>query len=184
MQISKNKYNEWILMANVINNQYQNGYKKDFDAECVHDILIKFTAANIDLETVTNNYVFISLRNHIIDFYRDKKELHTLSYDINYNDDSYDDNSKIEINNKMEVIDNIEDVIENEEYIKKNNEVAKIVYEKLHEFDKKIWDHHFNKGWSQRKIGRETGINYQMINARVKSIKQKIEKEYEKMHNL
>jgi len=167
MGISDNQYNTWLTFAQVIINQYPTPVKldEDYKMELLHQVLINLTDAKYDLKTVSDNLVFISIRNYFInDIKKRKKDLF----------------SKVEIE-YMEDFDNLEDEYniykDNEKNLKE--ETIEIVTNTLNFFDKNLYQLYFIEGLSLRKIGKLLDVDHLVIFREVNKIKDKYHKNYE-----
>jgi DNA-directed RNA polymerase specialized sigma24 family protein len=169
MQIDPKKYEEYLVMAKIVVNSYLPKYHLDdsHHMDILHDILIKFDTKKLNINEMSDSFVYCAIRNHHLDILKKmNKKINKADFE-SIND--YIDYDEIDIDAELAKQDKMD----------KQSKAKDIVYDKMHSYDKQIFDLHFNQKWSQRKIGRKAGINYQVINLRINKMKNKI-KEYEK----
>jgi len=151
MEMSK-QYNKWYKLALVITKG-----KKLIAEEVLHTVLLELLL-KFDIDTVTDNYIFMALKNRYISFMKAESK----HEDFNLSLDKEDNNTYVEGDHDNQL-----------------NVTKKILHD-LDEADKQIFTLHFTRGFSQRKISRELGLRLYHVISRVKYIKQLIIEDYEK----
>ena len=168
MQIDERTYNRWLKLAKVIcsDNQMAEDLLHDLMVNLIekwrcHEIAIE-TDALLGLHTerklpeITDNYIFISLRNRFLGHLHKSKK--TREEYVETSEEAEDPQSHVET--EMEIqskLFSIESVVLS-----------------LRTYEQKLYTLHFIHGISQRQIAKETGIGLNAINKRILKIKQKI----------
>jgi RNA polymerase sigma factor (sigma-70 family) len=145
-------YNRWLKLALVISK----GNK--FIAEEVLHIVLLELLTKFDINNVTDNYIFMALKNRYISFVKAESKHEGFNLSL----DKEDDNTYVEGDHDNQL------------------SLTKKILHGLDEADKQIFTLHFTRGFSQRKISREMGLRLYHVISRVKYIKQLIKQDYEK----
>jgi RNA polymerase sigma factor (sigma-70 family) len=156
MHITDKDYKRYKRMAIVITS----GNVEEAE-DLLQDVLLKFCEKETDDEKLTDNYIFISLKNKFID--GTKKIKNNIEFEdyqnINISDE--DDDEFIERLNK-----------ENKDWAKlqqiKNN------ISKLNHFEKMLFELVVIKDIKQIRIAEKTGLSKSLISARFQEIKNKL----------
>jgi RNA polymerase sigma factor (sigma-70 family) len=163
MFIDKN-YKKWLNYAKIITSNKE-------AEDLLHDMIIVFIQKELPDEKMSDNYVFISLRNSFLTRTTSKKN--------NMIDTNLDISFELESNiNRITGELDIEEMIQ--EDITKQSKIDCITNTilNLNQFERKLYQLHFIHGLSQRKIAREIGVSHLTINQRINKIKQKIKDNY------
>jgi RNA polymerase sigma factor (sigma-70 family) len=163
MKITNKQINRYKVQAMVIANE--NHYYADEILSKVMQKIMKKMEATPEF-VLTDNFVFISLRNAYIDMLRAEK---------------VQNNKKTFLIHKDEYETDIEELKEVHR-VKDNklNAITKTYDEVLNSFEQKLYYLHFVRALSQRQISRDTGIGLMTINNRINKIKTKIREYYAK----
>ena len=159
--IDKN-YKKWLNYARIITNNKE-------AEDLLHDMIIVFIQKELPDEKMSDNYVFISLRNSFLTRTTSKKnKMVDTSLDISFELESVLNTNELDI----------EEIIQ-EDIIKQNKiDCITNTILNLNQFERKLYQLHFIYGLSQRKIAREIGVSHLTINQRINKIKQKIKDNY------
>jgi RNA polymerase sigma factor (sigma-70 family) len=163
MFIDKN-YKKWLNYAKIITNNKE-------AEDLLHDMIIVFIEKDLPDEKMSDNYVFISLRNSFI--------TRVTSKNNNMIDTNLDISFELESNiNRITGELDIEEMIQ--EDITKQSKLDSITNTilNLNQFERKLYQLHYIYGLSQRKIARSIGVSHLTINTRINKIKQKIKDNY------
>jgi RNA polymerase sigma factor (sigma-70 family) len=169
LDITSKKYRHWRIKSLVITNN--DDYYADEILHYVLQQINKKLSKYPDFE-VTDNYVFISLKNAYFNMLRKEETLlknkkKYFNYQTEYSDG-------LDINYEDYEIKMGEDSI-----IQTKLECINYVYEKiLDPFEQKIFYLNLIKGLSQREISKQSGLSLQVVNYRIKLIKNKIKDYY------
>ena len=154
--IEKN-YNKWYNYSKIITSN-------NSASDLLQDFVLIILEKKLPKEKLTDNYVFISLRNMFLT--RVKKTNKLPQVEIN---EDIQETLVIETNEL-----NKEDIV----FQKKLDTISKTIIS-LNQFERKLYQLHFIYGLSQRRIAREIGVSHLTINQRINKIKQKIKDNYE-----
>lgn len=176
----------WQRIAKTIN------YKQGPDL--LQDFLLKVITNDIDLNKITDAYVYTSLTNSLINTKKNKNKMKLNDYYINIddlyslvmeNEIGYENN---EIQNKLNISDSYySSLMENQiDYENIDNEIQNKLniisdsYYLLDDIEKKLFYIHFVIGMKLVDIAKETNLSITTIYLRIKTIKQKIKDLYDK----
>jgi DNA-directed RNA polymerase specialized sigma24 family protein len=168
--LTQKQYRHWRIKALVIT-----GNDEYYADEILHYVLNKINKKLLsypDFE-VTDNYIFISLKNTY--FYMLGKEETLLKNKKKYFEYQTNNFDGCDIN--FEDIDElkINDKIKQDKLMAMN-----YVYDNiLNVFERKLFYIHLINGMSQREISKQSGLSLSIIHYRIKQIKQKIKNYYE-----
>jgi len=163
MFIDKN-YKKWLNYAKIITSNKE-------AEDLLHDMIIVFIQKELPDEKMSDNYVFISLRNSFLTRTTSKKNnMIDTNLDISFELESVINTNELDIQ-KMIIDDNTTQ--------KKLDCITNTILN-LNQFERKLYQLHFIHGLSQRKIAREIGVSHLTINQRINKIKQKIKDNYDK----
>jgi RNA polymerase sigma factor (sigma-70 family) len=155
-------YKKWYNYAKIITNNNEAD-------DLLHNLIIIFIEKDLTEEKLSDNYVFISLRNSFLTRLKKNKIDYNIEVDL--------------------LLDNVLELTKEEvELIKQKDEdtqnkldiISKVVGN-LNSFEKKLYQLHFVFGLSQRKIAREISVSHLTINQRINKIKSKIKIEHHKL---
>lgn len=164
--IDKN-YNKWLKFSKIITNN------KSAD-DLLQDFVLIILEKKIPNEKLTDNYVFVSLKNMFLTRIKKKKiEIEEL--------DQEKENSVL-IENYLSV-ELKEELISDDSIMQNKIDVITETVLSLNQFERKLYQLHFIYGLSQRKIAREIGVSHLTINQRINKIKQKIKDNYDRKQN-
>lgn len=150
----------WQRIAKAIN------YKQGPDL--LQDFLLKVLTNGIDLNKITDAYVYTSINNTLINTKRNKNKMKLNDYSINIDD----------IN--LELIENEIDYESNDKEIQNKLNTISSSYSTLNDIEKKLFYIHFVVGMKQSDIAKETNLSTTTIYLRIKTIKEKIKQLYDK----
>lgn len=169
MNISEKDYKRYKKLAIIIS-----GGDDYYADEILSEVLFKFIRNKITI--LNDNYIYTALNNmyielvyrkekksreNLIIFYPGREENSTSIENIEDSNIKYDINIDIDNEYKKQAINNI--------------------CLKLDIFHKTLYIEHLVKGLSQREISRRTGISLSVIHNRIKIVKSKIKKEYDRL---
>jgi RNA polymerase sigma factor (sigma-70 family) len=161
MFIDKN-YKKWLNYAKIITSNKE-------AEDLLHDMIIVFIQKELPDEKMSDNYVFISLRNSFLTRTTSKKNnMIDTNLDVSIELESVINTNELDIQ-KMIIDDNTTQ--------KKLDCITNTILN-LNQFERKLYQLHFIHGLSQRKIAREIGVSHLTINQRINKIKQKIKDNY------
>jgi RNA polymerase sigma factor (sigma-70 family) len=160
--IDKN-YKKWHNYAKIITNNNN-------PSDLLHDTIIYFIDKDMPNNKLSDNFVFISLRNrHLNNIKKSKIEIVD-----NNNSDFNEDLITQFIGDTLDY----ELVKNNDDMIQSKLDCITTTVLSLNQFERKLYQLHFIYGLSQRNIAREIGVNHLTINQRINRIKQKIRDNY------
>jgi RNA polymerase sigma factor (sigma-70 family) len=157
--IDKN-YKKWLNFSKIITSNKES-------EDLLHDVLINLLQKYPDLDELkwNDNFVFISLRNAFLTRVSKNK----IDFDVEV----------IDLDSRDLIIDLESIKLDDIQFEKKMITIQNTVLS-LNHFEQKLYELHFLKGFSQRRIAREVGVSHLTINSRVNKIKQKIKENYDK----
>ena len=159
--IDKN-YKKWHNYAKIITNNKE-------AEDLLHNMIIVFIQKELPDEKMSDNYVFISLRNSFLTRTTSKKgKMIDTNLDVSVELESVVNTNELDIEQMIQ-----DDIIKQSKLDCISNTVIK-----LNQFERKLYQLHFIYGLSQRKIAREIGVSHLTINQRINKIKQKIKQNY------
>jgi RNA polymerase sigma factor (sigma-70 family) len=159
--IDKN-YKKWLNFSRIITNNKES-------EDLLHNLIIVFMEKDLPDEKMSDNYVFISLRNSFLTRVTSKKNN---MIDTNL-DISFELESVINTNEW-----DIEQMIIDDDTTQEKLDCITNTILNLNQFERKLYQLHFIYGLSQRKIAREISVSHLTINQRINKIKQKIKDNY------
>ena len=159
--IDKN-YKKWLNFSKIITNNKES-------EDLLHNLIIVFMEKDLPDEKMSDNYVFISLRNSFLTRVTSKKNN---MIDTNL-DISFELESVINTNEW-----DIEQMIIDDDTTQEKLDCITNTILNLNHFERKLYQLHFIYGLSQRKIAREISVSHLTINQRINKIKQKIKDNY------
>ena len=159
MNITDSQYDKWMDMSRVIcdNNVYK---------DILHDVLINFTTKNIDLDGVSDSYVFISIRNHWLNYLQREKKFVRGDND---NDTHVDDGEDIR-----------NDQLRDDKISKMKNILTEVLLRNANDFDYKIINLYVYKGLSVKDISDDIKMSRSMLYRKIRYIKELVREEYNK----
>jgi RNA polymerase sigma factor (sigma-70 family) len=161
MFIDKN-YKKWLNYAKIITNNKE-------AEDLLHDMIIVFIEKDLPDEKMSDNYVFISLRNSFITRVTSKNNnMIDTNLDISFELESVINTNEWDIEQMIQ-----EDITKQSKLDCITNTILN-----LNQFERKLYQLHFIYGLSQRKIARSIGVSHLTINTRINKIKQKIKDNY------
>jgi RNA polymerase sigma factor (sigma-70 family) len=161
MFIDKN-YKKWLNYAKIITNNKE-------AEDLLHDMIIVFIEKDLPDEKMSDNYVFISLRNSFITRVTSKNNnMIDTNLDISFELESVINTNEWDIEQMIQ-----EDITKQSKLDCITNTILN-----LNQFERKLYQLHFIYGLSQRKIARSIGVSHLTINTRINKIKQKIKNNY------
>ena len=159
--IDKN-YKKWLNFSKIITNNKES-------EDLLHNLIIVFMEKDLPDEKMSDNYVFISLRNSFLTRVTSKKNN---MIDTNL-DISFELESVINTNEW-----DIEQMIIDDDTTQEKLDCITNTILNLNQFERKLYQLHFIYGLSQRKIAREISVSHLTINQRINKIKEKIKNNY------
>jgi len=161
MFIDKN-YKKWLNYAKIITNNKE-------AEDLLHDMIIVFIEKDLPDEKMSDNYVFISLRNSFITRVTSKNNnMIDTNLDISFELESVINTNEWDIQQM---------IIDDDTTQKKLDCITNTILN-LNQFERKLYQLHYIYGLSQRKIARSIGVSHLTINTRINKIKQKIKDNY------
>ena len=160
MEIKQRDYIRYKRFALVIT---QNQIEEAEDL--LQDVLLKILEKEVAKEKLSDEYIFISLKNTWLN----KKRKQTPFDEVETLFEQMDT-----------TIEDISVLIEKEETINEKLKAIDEVYHQLPIFDKQLFYIHLLEGISQRRISKETEIGMTVINNKINNIKAKIRNTYGK----
>jgi len=160
MNVTDNDYKRWLNMSKIICGKYADAN------DILQDTLLKITRLEIDDEKLTDNYIFVSIRNCFFEFTNKQKR----------NSNDYIDMDHV----ADELITEDVDLFEKDKTIQEKLDVITDTLMGLDIHEKKLYQLHFIWGLSQREIARQAGLGRRVIQLRVNKIKDKIRENYYK----
>lgn len=152
----------WQRIAKAIN------YKQGPDL--LQDFLLKVITNGIDLNKITDAYVYTSLSNSLKNTKRNKNKMK-----LNDNSINIDDMFK-----ELELIESDIDYESRDKEIQTKLNIISDSYYLLDDIEKKLFFIHFVVGMKQSDIAKETNLSTTTIYLRIKTIKEKIKQQYDK----
>ncbi len=150
----------WNRIAKDVN------YKQGPDL--LQDFLLKVLTNGIDLNKITDSYVYTSLSNSLINTKRNKNKSKLNDYFVNIDD----------VN--LEITEEEIDYVTIDKDIQDKLNIISESYSTLDEIEKKLFFIHFVSGMKQSDIAKETNLGTTTIYLRIKTIKEKIKELYDK----
>lgn len=161
--IDKN-YKKWYNYAKIITNNKE-------AEDLLHDMIIVFIEKDLPDEKMSDNYVFISLRNSFLTRVTSKNNnMIDTNLDISFELESVINTNEWDIQQM---------IIDDDTTQKKLDCITNTILN-LNQFERKLYQLHYIYGLSQRKIARSIGVSHLTINTRINKIKQKIKNNYDK----
>jgi DNA-directed RNA polymerase specialized sigma24 family protein len=160
MEITQRDYIRFKRLSMVITKQ-----KYEEAEDLLQDVLLKIIEKQIPQDKLTDEYIFIALKNTWLNKQRKTNPFQEVEEIYDTIDTTQED---------LRVLKREEEIIEGK--LKAIDEV----YYSLPIFDQQLFFIHFMEGISQRKIARETDIGMTIINTKVNNIKTKIKNIYGK----
>jgi RNA polymerase sigma factor (sigma-70 family) len=159
--IDKN-YKKWLNFSKIITNNKES-------EDLLHNLIIVFMEKDLPDEKMSDNYVFVSLRNSFLTRVTSKKNnMIDTNLDISFELESVINTNEWDIQQM---------IIDDDTTQKKLDCITNTILN-LNQFERKLYQLHFIHGLSQRKIAREIGVSHLTINQRINKIKEKIKNNY------
>ena len=149
-KLIETNYKKWLKLSKIICTH------KNIKADDVlHELIIKILEKDVDVEKLTDSYIFISLRNTFLIEIKNYNKLNNIVYQ------EQEDNV-------------IEELYENDKELQDKLDKLSIKVMKLNVFERKLYQLHFIHGISQREISRNINVSHLTIWKKIQKIKEKI----------
>lgn len=151
-------YKKWLNFSKIITSNKES-------EDLLHNLIVILIEKSICISKINDNYIFICLRNLFLTRISKNK----IDFDIEV----------VDLDSKDLIID-LESIKLYDVDFEKKLLVIQNTIISLNHFEQKLYELHFLKGFSQRKIARAVGVSHLTINTRINKIKEKIKNNYDK----